>query len=244
MYNQILYAAMQRAVIRAMRRIEWDRDCSDVNLLDIGIGTGFWLDFWNARGVRKIVGIDLVRAAVDAAEARYPNYEFHARDISEPRLTLGETFDVISAMSVLLHITDDGRFDSAIHNIAQHLRPGGVLLVMDPVLTQRRRPRLHPGENSRVRHLDEWSSALVKNGCEVIDLIPVTCFLGNPVEGKTEWGFRALLAYWRTLYRILVRWERFAKPIGTAMTVLDRAALALSSHGPGTKVLVARRVVG
>ena len=126
-YNEWLYRVRRRVILRELNRLPLDLRESTV--LDIGSGTGFWLKIWNSVGVRNLVGSDLARVAVKNLREEHPAIEIRELDIADPESIAGleGRFDLISAFDVLFHITDEGRFRTAIANVASLLRPGGYL---------------------------------------------------------------------------------------------------------------------
>lgn len=78
------------------------------NVLEIGCGTGELIaTFPAAKGGRR-VGVDISRANVDAARARFCETEFYAGDFRE--LLKGQHFDCVIMSDVLEHVPDDAEF--------------------------------------------------------------------------------------------------------------------------------------
>src|SRR5262245_1706679 len=75
-------------------------------VLDVGAGTGFYVDRWLARKA-SVTGVDLTEVSVRNLRERFPAARFIQADIGAP---LGPpladeigTFDVVSAFDVLFH---------------------------------------------------------------------------------------------------------------------------------------------
>ena len=86
-------------------------------VLDIGCGTGFFIDRWKS-GVKRIVGIDITQVAVEKLRRQYPYVELHQMDIGDGAVGLSRnTFDAVSAFDVLYHIVDDAKYFAALGNI-------------------------------------------------------------------------------------------------------------------------------
>ena len=240
--NRALYRAMIAAVLRALERAQLSKPIAGSSVCDIGCGSGVWVDFWHGLGASDVAGVDIAAAPIARLRTAYPQSTFVQADISEERPPFARKFDLVSAMSVLLHVKDDARFARAIANIAALLRPGGTLLVMDPVVVHQwwGRP-FDPSANSKARPVDEWRRVLAANGLDVVDLVPVTALLANPADTKRRVSFRALELYWSALAILVGRSERAGDVIGRVLLPLDRLVLSLTGRGPSTKVLVARR---
>jgi SAM-dependent methyltransferase len=223
-------AALDAANLTAPRRV-----------LDVGSGTGIWIDFWRGRGVQELVGVDLTQVAVENLRRRHPGVRFEQADAADALPDGG--FDAISAMSVLLHITDDERFRRAVANLAAALNPGGALVLIEPVVVHNWwGPSFDdPAANSRARPLAEWQDALNAHGLRIATLRPATCLLANVVDTRRPRTFRLLQRYWELLALAVGPRERAGAAAGAALYALDRVAVRAARSGPSAKVLIARR---
>lgn len=234
--NHYLYRTQRDSVRRLLR----DRRLRPTRVLDIGFGTGEWLRFWMKQGVRELVGLDLTRHAVEEGLKRFPGVELLQADISADG-AIPQGFDVVSAMSVLLHVTEEERFEQALRNIRTALLPEGRLIVIDPIVVHHRwGPPFDDRANSRARSLDQWREALGRAGFELEILRPATSVLANPADTRFELSYRALELYWSTLGRIVDNSEVRGALVGAPLSALDRVLTRLLPNGPSTKLLLAR----
>ena len=100
---------------------------SGARTLEVGCGNGS-ISAWLAGQVApdgRAVAVDLDLSLVDA---RAPNLEFRKADIVAGPVTAG-SFDIVTARAVLHHVADAGK---AIANLVASLRPGGVILLIEP----------------------------------------------------------------------------------------------------------------
>jgi SAM-dependent methyltransferase len=238
--NRARYDVERRNVARAL---EAARVAKPDGVLDVGSGTGIWIDFWRQRGARRIVGVDLSEVAVERLRRRYPAHEFLQRDIGAAGGSLPEAMDVVSAMSVLLHITDEARFERALHAVAGCVRDGGSLVLVEPVVVHRwwGEP-FGPEANSKARPLATYVRVLNDAGLTIVHMRPATCLLGNVIDTRRRVTFRVLERYWDLLSRIVGRRERLGSVIGSALRGVDLVATGVLPNGPSVKVIVARRV--
>ena len=95
--------------------------------LDIGCGTGYFAEVLRSRGVLNYLGVDIADTLFDGLRKQLPEYRFQKLDVST--LPLEGSYDLIIAMDVLQHITDDAKFRYAIANMQSHLAPGGVIVI-------------------------------------------------------------------------------------------------------------------
>jgi SAM-dependent methyltransferase len=105
-------------------------------VLDVGSGAGHWIDFYRSVfAARRVVGIELAAPAADALRSRYAaesDVTVEEIDVSGD-VELDERFDIVSAVDVLHHVVDDGRWRRAVENLGQQLAPGGLLVIAENV---------------------------------------------------------------------------------------------------------------
>ena len=236
--NDYLYRSQREAVARQLDRYS----VRPSRVLDVGCGTGEWLRFWQSRGVGDLAGVDLTSAAVERGRRTFPNIEFLQADVSTT-LKLDRPVDAVSAMSVLLHLTDEARFDAALRNIRGVLNPGGWLVAIDPVIVHRWwGPPVDEAANSRARTHDRWRKALREAGFAPTALRPATCLLANPADTRFKRTFHLLNLYWWAVGRIVAESDRRAAVVGAPLAAADRLLVRIARTGPSTKVLLARAI--
>jgi SAM-dependent methyltransferase len=160
-FNSWMYRVRREVFIREASALGLTESS---RILDVGSGTGFYVRCWKQVGVGDVVGSDLTEAAVEQLRAHYPGVEFMRLDITgavdaiEPA-----SFDVVSCMDVLFHITNDDRYLAALDNVARILRPGGRFVFSENFL--HRPPEF---TDRQVNRTMEWiRSALRGAGFEI-----------------------------------------------------------------------------
>ena len=124
-YNKWQYRLRDRILRRELASLPLD--LANSNVLDVGSGTGFYIDYWRRAGARSISGCDFTETAVSRLRVQFPEQHFYQLDISaDPPTELAGKFDFVSAFDILFHIVDEARFDNAFHNISRLLAPGGL----------------------------------------------------------------------------------------------------------------------
>ncbi|MGC8894337.1 MAG: class I SAM-dependent methyltransferase [candidate division WOR-3 bacterium] len=98
------------------------------NVLDVGSGTGYWVNYFLSRGA-NVSGVDIVPEAVEALRVNFPEASFWVGDISHWQPS-GE-YELVNAFDVLYHITDDGDWARAVRGLWEALVSGGLLLFTD-----------------------------------------------------------------------------------------------------------------
>ena len=186
-FNKWSYAVRGRVFTRVARDALPTRDHASV--LDMGSGTGFYLDLWQRLGAARFTGSDLTPVAVERLTRRYPTATIQRVDIGggAPPLPVG-AYDAISIIDVLYHIVDDARYVQALFNLASLLKPDGVLLMSENLVS---RPSRAAHQVTRSR---EWLlSALGDAGLAVVHEQPIFFLMNTPVSSDN----RLLHRWWR-----------------------------------------------
>lgn len=228
-FNAWMYRIRARQFRRLMRRYV----TSGSRVLDVGAGSGFYVDLWQRLGAR-VDGCDITQASVDALRVRFPNSRFERVNVGEPgALGNHRTYDAVSAMDVLFHIVDETQWRHAFANIASVLRPGGIFVLSDNFL----RAGTKRAETQVSRSLGEFRDALAANGFEILTRRPVFALMNTPVDTTN----RAYHALWRLTTRVASRSERLGNLAGAVLYPLELVLTSLLREGPSTEIMICRR---
>ncbi len=96
-----------------------------VTVLDAGCGTGRVAIELAARGI-EVVGVDLDPPMLGRARAKAPDLEWVEADLCH--VALGRTFDVVAMPGNVMIFVHPGTETAVVANMADHVRPGGVLV--------------------------------------------------------------------------------------------------------------------
>jgi 2-polyprenyl-3-methyl-5-hydroxy-6-metoxy-1,4-benzoquinol methylase len=208
------------------------------HILDIGAGTGFYIDIWEEAGAKDISGCDITEFAIKFLTSKYPSHNFYRLDIGEEtNVFQKEQFDIISAMDVLFHITDDDRFFQALKNINSFLKKGGYFIMSDNFPEKEQRHWKHT-----IR-----SKALIMNlveraGYKVEKLVPLTVLLNGPADED-----KFCIFMWNLTIKILYRYKSkkykniAGYMLGFFYFFMDKIALKLMSPH-SNQLLICRKV--
>ncbi len=124
------YVAEARAVLEVVGEL---RGAPPGSLLDAACGTGRHLAVF-ADAVDEVAGLDVSPEMLAIAAGRLgPAVRLHEADLRT--FDLGRTFDAVTCLfSSIGHVADADELDTAIAVMADHVAPGGVLVV-EPWLT-------------------------------------------------------------------------------------------------------------
>jgi SAM-dependent methyltransferase len=228
-YNRWMYAVRRRA----FRRAVGGRVSADARVLDVGSGTGFYVDRWRELGVRDITGSDLTAVAVERLRGRFPDLSFHKLDITTTALPELGRFDAISAMDMLFHVVDDQGYERAIANLAELLAPGGVLVLTEN-LVHRSSPR---AKHEVDRRLEEVTGLLSRAGLTIESRWPLFVLMNTPIDSESAFLRRS----WTAVNLLVRRGPRYGWTVGALLFPVELALVRLLKEGPSTELVVCRK---
>lgn len=232
-FNAWMYRVRWSVFRRAVTDAHGGPPPSSLRVLDIGSGTGFYIDAWKRLGVRDVVASDITATAVQQLADRYAGTRVHKLDISDPEVRVpGAPFDVVSIMDVLFHVVDDDRYAAALANIVSLLKPTGMVFLTENLMESRIAGR-HQVHRSR----EEIQRAFAASGLQPIVERPMFCLMNAPVASSS----RLLSVWWHWLTRVVRRNEMLGWFAGAALFPLEMTLLRTTSWAPSSKILICRR---
>jgi len=101
------------------------------HLLDVACGTGNHIAYLKQR--YNVEGLDFSSEMLRIAREKHPEIGFHRGDMTS--FKLNTRFDIITCLfSAIGHVKTKSRMRRAVRNMAQHLQPGG-LMILEPWIT-------------------------------------------------------------------------------------------------------------
>jgi 2-polyprenyl-3-methyl-5-hydroxy-6-metoxy-1,4-benzoquinol methylase len=231
-YNRWIYAVRRRVFLRTLKA------CpplpAGARVLDIGCGTGFYIDRWKELGVAAVTGMDLTSAAVNNLAKRYPDCTFVKQDIGENVLPEGlGQFDAVSAFDVLFHIVDEERYENALRNIASLLKPGGLFIHSDNFLHG---SAITIGHQSS-RSLADIEKKLDAAGFDIISRRPMLYLMNDPIDGTHPW----VRLFWKVQARVISVHELAGWIVGCLLYPVELLLTKATSESPTTEIMVCRK---
>jgi SAM-dependent methyltransferase len=208
-------------------------------VLDIGCGSGFYTGFWQARGVRDYVGLDISSRTIDRLANAYPEYRFVHADITEvlpETLSDRGSFDVITVFDVLYHIIDKRRFESAIANFGELLTDDGRLFIMEFLCRRNYQVSKHVIHRAR----DAYFAEFRKNDLALADSQLLFHFLVPPLAGVrfVDWFFGGVFKVFGRGLRLN---DRLATWAAAKLRRLDERMRERNVSIPNSELLVIAR---
>jgi SAM-dependent methyltransferase len=180
-YNRWLY----RRKAGVIRSIFADTDLQGKRVLEIGCGTGFFIDWYSKRGA-EVSGIDITEVSIREISKRFRG-EFWVQDITAVAYRPAKTFDIVDMWDVAYHVVDDKAFARAVDNVAMSLKPNGLFICTDwfgVAASERIAPHV------KARNLATYKHVLEARGFTLREVKPLYGFLNIP----HHWRFDNRLA--------------------------------------------------
>lgn len=233
-FNGWLYRRRAAVFRQVARAYGFDRHPPAV--LELGPGTGFYVDLWSQMSVRELTGIDIAPPAVARLRKRFPAYQFLSGDIGRPMALPPHAFDVVTAFDLLFHLTDESAFDQALASIVRALRPGGIVLITDlfPETKEIRLPHHYARTAGRYRE------ALSAVGLDLDQRRPVFVLMHPWSEPRSDASRRAARAWWSIVERVAGHIPGAGAPLGAALYAADSILAPFVGPGPSTQLWALR----
>jgi len=213
-YNKWMYKAFKKSIDSILKE-----NLKDKKILDIGCGTGFYIEHLLNKGATDISGMDIAKKSILALKKKYPSLTFLNADISE-KISLKKKYDLILAMSVLYHIVDGNKFEKAIKNIRKLAKKGSQVVILDMFLKKYQPPK--KGTHCYFRAYNQYKEVLEKNGINIIKTTPTLYFLNPPFDINNKLIRRIFLLLWNVTMSIFAKNEFTGYIIGAILYLLDR----------------------
>ncbi|HEX2078200.1 MAG TPA: class I SAM-dependent methyltransferase [Longimicrobium sp.] len=204
------YNATENSIIRALLSLSpppppgmlaaWNllRRRRGARLLDVGSGTGHWIDFMRQLfHVTEAVGVEITEQMCAFLREKYGpggGVTVLQADVAADGFgaeAVGGAVDYVTAVGVMFHVVDDARWRRAVANLAAALRPGGLMIVGDDFGVETRDVQFHATDefaswrefdaakaaegaarvNKRVRSLADWQAAAGACGLQMVALV-------------------------------------------------------------------------
>jgi len=234
-FNLWRYRVRRKVFRRLVRRLGLQPP--NLSVLDVGSGTGFYLEQWQALGVESLAGLDISDWAVAQLTRVYPNGIFYRADISAlPSLLPVEAFDVITAMDVLVHVVDDAAYLRALQNLRHTLRTGGYLLYSDTFFHG---PDKQSEDYWKGRSLSHVTAAMQTCGFEIVSRVPMSVLMSAPTDTRHR-GINERI--WEAVVIAPVRrseWIGFL--MGALFYLLELLLVSSLEESPAIEIMVCRK---
>lgn len=245
-YNKLKYYSESESFLKAMdRAVEGKNACS---VLEVGVGIGYWTALQYEYGRKKgmdvhVTALDISDAALTLVKEKFPDVEAVQADLKLVDVDARNgRHDLVTAIMVLLHLTDVEDYMHALAFCARSVKEGGVLMIYEPLLHRHYSPfnsieyDAFAG-NSIPRSLSMIDNILRNNGMSKYCVLPgASWILNSPIQANSKFAFGLKQAVWRLLAKLVFGSDRMTRIFSGFVVFLDRM-FKTESADSGTFVL-------
>src|SRR5262245_35793979 len=197
------YNACENAIIRCLTRLtpvagqapsvwRFAQERRAWSILDVGSGTGHWVDFYlDVYLAKSVTSVEFVPQMAAFLREKYAGRKevtvLEADIVSDP--LPARSFDIVNAIGVMFHIVADARWRLAVARLLGSVKAGGLFLVGGDFGAETRDVQFHrvdqfeswkehdssraPADrvNKRIRSLADWTSLAESLGATIVDLV-------------------------------------------------------------------------
>lgn len=230
-YNRWVYLVRTETLDRLFEQNHWE--CDGKAVLDVGCGTGYFIDHWSKRHAEHVFGLDVTEVSVERLTKRFPDAEFACADITAPDLKIDRTFDYISIFDVLYHVVDDRRFEQAVKNLSRLSKRNSKVIITDWFQESEAKVVKHVRNRSKGRYTEIFS----KNGFKLLHIKPLFFTLMPPTGLASKPAYWTGVLGWEAL-TFMARWNWAGRLLGKWLYRIDSTLQRRYDRGPSHHIAV------
>lgn len=232
-FNRWLYHRKRGCLKRGLVSLGFTTNSA--HILELGAGTGVYVEKWVQEGA-QVTGVDLSHAAMQALQSRFPKHRFFSGDITDSGFSaqFGGGYDLVTAMDILYHITEDPAWERGLAMVHEQLKPGGLFVFTDQF---RHGTSLERGY-IKWRTLKEYELALQRHGFLIESRMPIFFTMIQVGDTFPARLCQLLDVLWDYTYP---RIQRFPAVMGPITYCTDTLLSFLVCEGPSMELMVCRK---
>lgn len=124
------YASMELLILKHLKNNEIS--FKQASILDIGSGSGHWIDFYKSLESCTITGMDISISSSNHLKNKYSedsSIEIYQGKALEVISKLTGYYKIVNAVGVMFHIVDDNEWEHTINAIGKITKKGGIFVV-------------------------------------------------------------------------------------------------------------------
>ena len=230
-YNKWLYKVKWKTFLRAVNSLNIEK-INEMDVIDIGCGTGFFIEAWKRLGVRNVAGADITAIAVNKLKRKFPNDKFYQLDIGDTLAISPHQYDIVSSFDVLYHIVDDKRYCKSLENIYSLIRPQGFFIFSDNFVHGK--PQRITDQVSR--SIEDIELILNRTGFQIVKRLPEFVLMNYPVDSNRLRGF-----LWLVMMLPVHKSELFGFLLGGFMYPIELLLTSMLKESATTEIMICKK---
>lgn len=209
-------------------------DFSKEKVLDVGSGSGFYLQQFKALKAADLSGSDFSDKAVRKLRTTFKGTKIINLDITGSVPKKGQKkYSLINAFDILYHIVDDKKYSRAIENISAMLKKNGLFIFTENFLQNKNQRDLFQVNRSRRTIL----KLLRKNHFQVLTVKPIFYLMNTPVDSESKF----LKIWWFIFSNSITRLNFLGHLFGAVLYPAELLLVKLAKNYPSTKIIVCKK---
>ena len=248
-FNQLKYESESEGFIKALSLAAANKD--SIRFLEVGVGIGFWTGLTKTYASKSGIALDFSALDISAdalalVRERYPDVTCIEADLTKlDGQSVVERYDIVTAIMVLLHLTNFDDYQNALRFCAESVKAGGMLIIYEPLLIRNYSPFLSERfsgfqGNSYTQVKFHIDNILHNLGFEEVASMPGASWVLNaPIQAGSKAGYLVKHIIWLALYGLIYKSETLTKALQAPLLQLD--ALFKKKHGDSGTFVVYRK---
>jgi SAM-dependent methyltransferase len=202
------------------------------SVLEIGAGIGFWTNLTLAFAAQNKIQLDLSvldisPEALDLIRNRFPDVTCIHSDLTSIKKSVIKKYDIVTAIMVLLHLTDFDEYLKALNFCAASVRGGGHLIIYEPLLLRNYSPfisnKFNQFKGNSVTHVKFQIDNILSNlGFKEVAMMSGSSWLLNsPIQSGSKYEFLLKKYIWKFLARSFFKSDKLTRAIGYVFSSID-----------------------
>jgi 2-polyprenyl-3-methyl-5-hydroxy-6-metoxy-1,4-benzoquinol methylase len=231
-FNKLKYISESDSFLTVLNRsVGEDKKMA---VLEVGVGIGYWTslldEYCRRREVRPVMtALDISAAALALVKEKFPEIETLQADLKKVNINSNTVqYDLVTAVMVLLHLTDIEDYLHALKFCAQSVKAGGYFVLYEPLLQKNYSPFISIkydvfSGNSIPRNASEVDNVLKNAGMEKCFVFPgASWLLNSPIQASSRMAYLFKWLVWNAMARLVFKSDRLTRLLSGPLLSLDK----------------------
>lgn len=250
-FNKLKYLSESNSFLALMDQVIEDKKACEI--LEVGVGIGFWTamkyEYGRKKGVSmNITALDISPAALAEVKEKFPAINILEADLKSVDVDANRgQYDLVTAIMVLLHLTDIESYFHSLDFCANSVKEGGYFILYEPLLNKHYSPFISIEYetftgNSIPREFNAVDNILQNRGLKKCVVIPgASWLLNSPIQANSKLAYKFKSAVWILLAKLMYGDDKLTRIFSKILLSFDRVLKGKDSDS-GTFVLYKKKM--
>lgn len=232
-FNKLKYHSEQASFLETLDSVI--HKGSSTSILEIGVGIGYWtalqMEYCRRKGTAcRVTALDISPVALKFVKEKFSEIDTIVADLKTIDVDqCREQHELVTAIMVLLHLTDIEAYKHALTFCAHSVKKGGHFILYEPLLDRNYSPFNSIDYNSFTGNSIPRNANLVDNILQNLGLrkalvVPgASWLLNSPIQSDSKLAFWIKQRTWLLLTRFIFKSDKMTATLSRPLLALDRA---------------------